>query len=41
LIKLDALQVNLLANLSAWAITTDAGRSRIREFFGDDVLPGR
>jgi len=38
-IKLNALQVNLLANLSAWSISTDTGRTRIREHFGDGVLP--
>lgn len=38
-IKLNALQVNLLANLSAWSITTDEGRDRIRRAFGPGVLP--
>jgi len=38
-IKLNALQVNLLANLAAWSIASDAGRTRIRDYFGDSVLP--
>jgi predicted acylesterase/phospholipase RssA len=38
-IRLNALQVNLLANLTAWSITNDTARTRIRETFGPSVLP--
>jgi hypothetical protein len=39
-IRLNALQVNLLANLASWSITNEATRTRIRSAFGDDVLRG-
>ena len=38
-IKLNTLQVNLLANLSAWTITNEVGRRRITDAFGSAVLP--
>ena len=41
LIKLNALQVNLLAQLSCWAITSDAGAGIISDHFGSAVLPRR
>ncbi len=40
LIKLNALQVNLLANLSAWSLTSEAGKQCIADAFGPDVVPG-
>ena len=36
-IRLNALQVNLLANLASWSITNEATRTRIRSAFGDDA----
>jgi len=39
-IRLNALQVNLLANLASWSITNEATRTRIRSAFGEDVLRG-
>jgi predicted acylesterase/phospholipase RssA len=38
-IKLNALQVNLLANLAAWSITSEEGKARILDAFGPAVFP--
>jgi hypothetical protein len=38
-IKLNALQVNLLANLATWSITHPATRATIARWFGEDILP--
>jgi hypothetical protein len=40
-IKLTALQVNLLADLACWSITNDASTKRIGDYFGTAVLPPR
>jgi len=38
-IKLNALQVNLLADLACWSITNDVSTKRIADYFGPAVLP--
>ena len=38
-IQLNPLQVNLLADLAAWSITTPAAVNAVVGAFGDDVLP--
>jgi len=40
-IKLNALQVNLLADLACWSITNDLSAKRIADYFGPAVLPPR